>query len=68
MIMTRGRFVPSTLDMVLRSALVSVARALWILLPDHSDERCLRALGEAYKEAKSDLLRLGNLPSLSGMA
>lgn len=53
MIWTRGEYIPTTFYPLMRTALVSAARALWILHPEDSTERCKRALGEALKEANS---------------
>ncbi len=70
MIWTRGEYIPTTFYPLMRTALVSATRALWILHPEDSAERCKRALGEALKEANSKklaLIEFAEIPSVERM-
>lgn len=70
MIWTRGKYIPTAFYPLMRTALVSVTRALWILLPDDPGKRRKRAFGEALKEATSErqaLVEFTTLPSVSRM-
>lgn len=70
MLWTRGEYIPNAFYPLMRTALVSATRALWILLPEDPAERCKRALGEALKEASSErqaLIELSEIPSVGQM-
>lgn len=70
MIWTRGEYIPTAFYPLMRTALVSVTRALWILLPDDPAERRKRAFGEALKEATSErqaLVEFTELPNVGQM-
>lgn len=70
MIWTRGEYIPTTFYPLMRTALVSATRALWILHPEDPAERCKRALGEALKEANSKkqaLIEFAEIPSVKNI-